>query len=520
MANAPHNPRRPTDGTSDNGSNAGGSTAGGSTASGSTLESFQGLWPMAWPKVGGGGRLGKAIGQDELFRKMCAWDDANYIITAFSSKTDKDLQAKGIKVGFMYNVRQILDDCGGSGKDMIELRARRGIDEIQLDGWEDKGENWKVYPQVHEACGKPEARDDGIFWMERQSFFEHFHTIYVCAKSMNEWIQVGEQQQPPASPSPPSDAASGKGDVQASKESPDPSTLPFAQKKELFDPSPSPESVEIQVLALDGEPVTVCVIPGQTTGSEIGRQLVLAEAEGYILESPVGEMIGMTQETSRVTQDMIDASAGGLWLLVKIDARVRILAGERGNLQNYMPTAPTALLIPGTNLNTKMIPELQKFGAEMGVFSDHDMRDSSEQTGWQGACKVRLYTDITWPGHDDIVCVAVANFPHPRAYSECPEEIQPFSRKNAEGYFDKYRLAMDAVCRHCSHPVDQFAAVPMGTAMTHMKEEDKTFLLSQLVPALRVHINRTMPTKTFDFLCFDEQWVDALRTSGVEVERE
>lgn len=180
MANAPHNPRKLNEGgTSDNGSNL----------SGTQVETFQGLWPMEWPKVGGGGRLGKDITPGELFNKMCAWDDANYIITALCDKTEGEMKGKGVKKGFMYNVRQIIENCGGTGPDMIELRARRGIREIQFGGWEDGGKKWEENPAVYEACGSPEPHDDGIFWVDREDFFKNFSTIFLCAKRMDDWIE-------------------------------------------------------------------------------------------------------------------------------------------------------------------------------------------------------------------------------------------------------------------------------------------------------------------------------------------
>jgi len=183
-------------------------------------------------------------------------DDANYIITAFGDKrTASETKGKGVKVGFMYNVRQILDNCGGTGIDMLELRARRGIDEIQLGGWEDrgadgKGAKWDEYPQVYEACGKPEPRDDGIFWIQKDDFFDHFQTIYVCAKDMKKWVE--EREVPSFMQSGHVDMHDPQQDSQALGEAPDPSTLAFAQKRELFedgargspDPLPPLETIE------------------------------------------------------------------------------------------------------------------------------------------------------------------------------------------------------------------------------------------------------------------------------------
>jgi hypothetical protein len=175
MANAPHNPVK-TD------------AAPGQRDHQRERESFQGLWPMTWPEKGGGGRRGKSISTDELFKKMCAWDDANYIMTALGVKDDQ--KGKGTVVGHMYTVRQIVNNAGGSGFDMLELRARSGISEIQLGGWEDSGKKWEEYPEVFRACGEPTPRDDGMFWIQKEDFFTHFYTIYLCAQDMKAWVEM------------------------------------------------------------------------------------------------------------------------------------------------------------------------------------------------------------------------------------------------------------------------------------------------------------------------------------------
>jgi len=173
MVNAPHNPRKED---------------GAPNTQERTKESFQGLWPMTWPEKGGGGRLGKAISAEELFAKMCAWDDANYIMTALGVKDEQ--RGKGTIVGFLYTVRQIINKAGGSDFDMLELRARSGIEEIHLGGWEEGGRKWEEHPEVFRACGEPTPRDDGMFWIQKEDFFRHFNTIYLCAQDMKAWLEM------------------------------------------------------------------------------------------------------------------------------------------------------------------------------------------------------------------------------------------------------------------------------------------------------------------------------------------
>lgn len=56
-----------------------------------------------------------------------------------------------------------------------------------LDGkWDDDGPGWDEYPEVKEAC-KPELGvENGIFWMEKDEFFNYFKTVYLCACDMEE----------------------------------------------------------------------------------------------------------------------------------------------------------------------------------------------------------------------------------------------------------------------------------------------------------------------------------------------
>jgi len=273
----------------------------------------------------------------------------------------------------------------------------------------------------------------------------------------------------------------------------------------------------IEIHQFDGHKYTAHVIPGQTTGVQIGEELQLADPHQVVLVSAVGDKIGMT-ENKAVTKAMIEASREGKWTLVRVGIQIRVLAGQdRGNVEDYVPDPPTALIVPGTYLRTTLIPKLMRQGAEMGQHTDYDMRPG--QGGWPDAHKVRLFNDILWPDHN-IVCVAVANLPHPRAYSECPEDVQQFTKERFEDYLDKYRLAMDAVRLHCPRAdvVELFATVPFGTIKGHFKEEEDTrTCLSWLLPRLREYLSQTDHVKHLDFLCWEDKWVDMLKSGADEV---
>jgi len=152
-------------------------------------DGFQGLWPMKWPDVGGGGDLDYSCSQDELFSKMCAWDAANFIMGAGTKSGSDTEKTDGIVDGHAYTVLACIQNAGGEGFDMVKVRNPWGSQEFDRGGWTDDGLNWSQYPRVFQACGRPAARDDGIFWMEKTDFFQYFFSIYVCAHDMTSFLE-------------------------------------------------------------------------------------------------------------------------------------------------------------------------------------------------------------------------------------------------------------------------------------------------------------------------------------------
>jgi len=150
-------------------------------------DGFQGLWPMKWPDVGGGGGLDQSLSQEELFARMCAWDDSNFIMGGGTKSGSDTEMTNGIVDGHAYTVLSCVDDAGGCGFDMVKVRNPWGHQEFDCGDWRDGGPNWERYPKVYEACGRPIKKDDGIFWMERENFFDYFGTVYLCAHDMAEF---------------------------------------------------------------------------------------------------------------------------------------------------------------------------------------------------------------------------------------------------------------------------------------------------------------------------------------------
>lgn len=149
----------------------------------SPQEGFQGLWPMAWPELGGGGGMDETLDADTLFTRMAEWDAANYLFSCGRPGSDTSSQ-DGIVDGHAYSVLTIIKGAGGSEFDMIKIRNPHAFGEFDQGDWVDGGSNWETYPEVFEACGRPVKKDDGIFWMEKENFFKHFNVFNLCAQSM------------------------------------------------------------------------------------------------------------------------------------------------------------------------------------------------------------------------------------------------------------------------------------------------------------------------------------------------
>ena len=159
-------------------------------------KNFRALWPMEWPEVGsegGGGRERHLeLSPEDLFERMCHWDDHNFIMGAGSKAGSDKRRTKGIVDGHAYSVIECKSDVAGTGVDLIKMRNPHGQGEIEGGDWGDHGPGWKKYPQVEQAI-RPVFADDGVFWLSVREFVEHFPSVYVCAKDMTEFISPRRQ---------------------------------------------------------------------------------------------------------------------------------------------------------------------------------------------------------------------------------------------------------------------------------------------------------------------------------------
>merc|ERR1719210_1874748 len=134
---------------------------------------------MKWPEVGGGGELGSQVDANTMFEKLCAWDDANFIMGCGTKAGSDSEDTDGIVDGHAYTILECVNDVAGTEFDMIKVRNPWGSGEFKSGKWDDDGPGWDQYPQVKAALN-PIAADDGIFWVEKDEFFKYFRTIYMC----------------------------------------------------------------------------------------------------------------------------------------------------------------------------------------------------------------------------------------------------------------------------------------------------------------------------------------------------
>ena len=139
---------------------------------------------MQWPQVGGCDALGTEIDDEELFARMCIWDDNDYVMAAATTDgSDEVAREDGLFDGHCYTVLSVLNDVAGSDVDLIQMRNPHGTGELISGIWTDEGSGWDLYPEIKKVV-QPVVRNDGVFWVSKTEFVYNFVTIYLCAKDM------------------------------------------------------------------------------------------------------------------------------------------------------------------------------------------------------------------------------------------------------------------------------------------------------------------------------------------------
>ncbi len=146
------------------------------------------VWQCPWPKVGGGGDMNLETTEDDLFKRMVAWDKQNYIVGAGTKGTSDKHSTGGLVDNHAYSVIASYSNVAGTGIDLLKVRNPWGRGEIEDGEFDDDGPGWTKYPQIKKLL-KPVVADDGIFWVTKKEFFQFFQTIYLSASNMTEFLE-------------------------------------------------------------------------------------------------------------------------------------------------------------------------------------------------------------------------------------------------------------------------------------------------------------------------------------------
>ena len=80
------------------------------------------MWQVDWPKVGGGGSRNLELTEEQLFLKMVAWDEQNYIVGAGTSGTSDKNSTDGLVDNHAYSVIESRSNVCGTGIDLLKVR--------------------------------------------------------------------------------------------------------------------------------------------------------------------------------------------------------------------------------------------------------------------------------------------------------------------------------------------------------------------------------------------------------------
>jgi len=155
------------------------------TLENSPHDGSQSLHYIDWPEVGGGGDERHKCEHDEMFEKMVAWDNQNYIIGAGTCSGSDSEDHQGIVDGHAYSVLRCVSV---GGFDLLKVRNPWGKGEYKSGMWDDDGPGWEQHPEVKEKL-KPVNADNGVFWVDKDEFFKYFSTVYLCAHDMGEFLK-------------------------------------------------------------------------------------------------------------------------------------------------------------------------------------------------------------------------------------------------------------------------------------------------------------------------------------------
>ncbi|KAL3936857.1 MAG: hypothetical protein SGARI_002379 [Bacillariaceae sp.] len=147
----------------------------------SPLGGEQGMWEVPWPYVGGGGE--DLLDEDELFARMCEWNDHNYLLAASTKGASDENTTDGIVDNHAYSVIDVLNDVAGTNVDLILVR----------NPWGRYGPGWQEYPEIEAELEPLHDYDDGVFHLTKEEFFLYFESVYLSASDMSRFLLDGKK---------------------------------------------------------------------------------------------------------------------------------------------------------------------------------------------------------------------------------------------------------------------------------------------------------------------------------------
>mmetsp|Transcript_25319 Transcript_25319/g.59013 ORF Transcript_25319/g.59013 Transcript_25319/m.59013 type:complete len:498 (-) Transcript_25319:228-1721(-) len=135
-----------------------------------------GMWPDGMP--------GNQPKSDKEFHSLlCEWDANNFIMCANSpAGSDTEFSTQGIVQGHAYTLIDAKQTVGQLDVDLVQVRNPWGKKEWTGD-WSDSSPLWDEYPDVRDAL-KPEASEDGAFWISMEDFADNYGSVAVVFKDM------------------------------------------------------------------------------------------------------------------------------------------------------------------------------------------------------------------------------------------------------------------------------------------------------------------------------------------------
>ena len=80
------------------------------------------IWRVDWPSVGGGGDQKLDLTQDELYARIVAWDEHNFLIGAASGGVSDKQTTDGIVDNHAYSIIDTRPNVCGTGMDLLLVR--------------------------------------------------------------------------------------------------------------------------------------------------------------------------------------------------------------------------------------------------------------------------------------------------------------------------------------------------------------------------------------------------------------